>query len=409
MHATSGEEGDTHQLAPSSSYPGTRKRSTLKKQSSEFNILRDAELGSDLEGLLENNFFDFDSDDDCESATHDRSFTRLQEVPNRYVSQEELDALKGCVTRRRAVFSPSPSSSPVSNVHRTYQLRSLGHSNSLPVCRKRAIQDSEANHTRQGSFEYDHLTDFDPCTTSTGNISDSVSVQFRLQGAERSRVYHGAAAQSSRAANNRTTIKRRTSFSCSIPEFLNSEAHFGSSACRVKYASSSIPCMESHAVEHNCSMDTPAVLPCDHSVSRNNSGTTRQDNTTDTFSCPVARSNSTQHYSPYHTKFNSPLLSKRQYDDSVFSLKTCDHAGSNFSLYSQTTTVSSLNDRPHCSYSKGVDCNLFKDRTDVMFLNVGYECIPYSRLRHVEIQHMGSLALVVALALVVTLVVIAQG
>jgi hypothetical protein len=74
------------------------------------------------------------------------------------------------------------------------------------------------------------------------------------------------------------------------------------------------------------------------------------------------------HHSPLHSRFNSPLLQQRHqvypFDGCMGSLKTCD-TGSNCSLYSQTTTVSSLADRQHCSYSEGVDGNLFKARSDV--------------------------------------------
>ena len=64
-----------------------------------------------------------------DNGHHAKSNTRSLEKASPYVSQEELNALKGCVMRSRALFSPSPSSSPVhSFVHK--QPHSPRHTNS---------------------------------------------------------------------------------------------------------------------------------------------------------------------------------------------------------------------------------------------------------------------------------------
>ena len=357
----------------SSHHSRSRRSSVPRKYSTESNLLRDMALRSDLDGLLSNNFnrYSFDSDDDCESLMERArpSYTRGHEFPNRYVSQEELDALKGCVMRRRVIFSPSPSSSPVSHNtrHKNCSQHFPEHSNSLPARGKRILLNNECKHKRHGSFEYDHLRDFDPHTdtASTGNMSDSVSVQFRLQVKEESEVPHDSVSQYSRTT--------RTPFSgYNMPDLLSTEARFDIGACPVKHAPSSTsfsePCRMKHVQE--CSTDAHVVLPSKLCGYRSNLELTTPENTMDLFPRPVTKSTSVQHYSPYHTKFNSPLLSKHHHDESVRGLKTCDHTGSNFSIYSQATTVSSLNDRPHCTYSKGVDGNRFKDRTDVIILKI---------------------------------------
>lgn len=131
----------------------------------------------------------------------------MSSLPRKSVSREELDAMRGCVSRRRALFSPSPSSSPkhssaIETPVRSFSNKGLetrvlqkimpnekvGRCNSLPLPHVQQISNA-ANHLRQQSFEYDHLEDYsteNPNVTLTSKkvVPDSVSVQFGPAGYE---------------------------------------------------------------------------------------------------------------------------------------------------------------------------------------------------------------------------------
>ncbi len=268
---------------------------------------------------------DFSSDED-HSPLKD---VRLHEKPSSYVSQEELNALKGCVMRRRAVFSPSPSSSPlhsyVQNSHHTPTRTS-----SLPCGRRRLMKADDISHVRQGSLEYDHLKDFDPCESAS--IPDSVSVQFRFLDGNDS---EGHTECMHRHTHSTLSIKRHGTGELKSEDIKN--------------------CSD------ECSSWPRNKVMCSHI----NTELCESKKSVDIFSPLVKRSNS--NHSPHHTKYNSPLLSKHPtylHESNIDWLKTSD-TGSNHSLYSQGTTVSSLADRPHRSYSKGIDGYHFKNRTKV--------------------------------------------
>lgn len=296
-------------------------------------------------------------DEDYQGAKYN---SRSLEKASSYVSQEELNALKGCVMRRRAVFSPSPSSSPVhSFVHK--QPQPPNFTNSLPTRGRQSTKNNDASHIRQSSLEYDHLQDFDPCV-NTRKMTDSVSVQFRLQGyPESNDVVTSCAHQDSLDLRHNTLTH-------SIPDRLDSSRQVNGSQCL----------HQSCHQYHSCSCDLHLTGRC-HCSGTCNSWPRNQLSTENIQKEPVLESRSSNafptsnsnriqlHYSPFHSKYNSPVLSKHQVyscEGSLSGLKTYE-TGSNYSLYSQTTTVSSLADRQHCSYSTGVDGNLFKDRTEV--------------------------------------------
>ena len=320
-------------------------------------------------------YYDSSSDEEC-NPIQDNSW--LQEKPNCYVSQEELDALKGCVTRRRAVFSPSPSSSPVhSYVHqrRTSQL-TPSHTNSLPVRRKGAVVTKKINHVHQGSFEYDHLKDYDP-SMSVGNIPDSVSVQFRLQSNDDgNQCNNGIHQQNTKNYGFDTDI----SLSYSIPERLNSAVYYSGRHSDSRSVDNS-QCISQ--CSHSCAFHSLQRNECNHSDMYHNWPQQKEPVSSirnirralsaqvnvNSYSPPSGRSNPVlQHYrnSPFLGKFSSSLLSKQQQtpSDGNFHCTRTKESGSNNSLYSQTT---SLTERPHRSYSKGVDGNVFKDQTEVIF------------------------------------------
>ena len=158
------------------------------------------------------------SSTDEEEIAGVKNDTWLHEQPPCYVSREELDALKGCVMRGRALFSPRPSNSMLQDPHRLEQDATASddsHSSSHAVTTSPFaasgssdlyIRESELHvppvallrqsdgHGRQGSFEYDHLEDFDAqhntaVSENTGQSvaqSDacSVSIQFGATGYE---------------------------------------------------------------------------------------------------------------------------------------------------------------------------------------------------------------------------------
>ena len=365
MHASSSKGKGKHSHS-SDGCSATRKTSAKRKKYPKQNFLGDMELESDPEVLD-----DGTEGDSVGLATGKSGWPRTQEVPNRYVSQEELDALKGCVTRRRAIFSPSPLSSPLCSRSphkpRPCQQHAPGYSNSLPVRGKHVMVDNKLKHRRQGSFEYDHLADFNPYTASTGNISESISVQFNFQMNERCEVYCGTASQHSQRGCNHTNIKCRSPSTNNIPELLSAEANFGYSSYPGEYGPIRTPFSEPQGVErvHENSEEMFAGAVSEHCGQRRHSEATSQGSAADLMSYPLTKASSVHLGSPYHTKFNSPLLSKHQCHEGFHGLHRSDHTGSNFSLYSQTTTASSLTDRPHCSYSKGVDVSQFKERHDV--------------------------------------------
>ena len=125
------------------------------------------------------------------------------ELPNNYVSQEELEALKGCVTKRRALFSPNflgPSGSCSSShtIPKQRSKREAHHSLRQTVPSERSFINSDSEdqlfmskvgqrhyHPRQGSLEYDHLENYYPGSQSRSSaVPDSVSIQFRANSYE---------------------------------------------------------------------------------------------------------------------------------------------------------------------------------------------------------------------------------
>lgn len=287
---------------------------------------------------------------------------RSLEKPSLYVSQEELDALKGCVTRRRAVFSPSPSSSPVhSYVHQQSPKASI----SMPVGGKHLLLQDEVSHERQGSFEYDHLKDYDPCIP-VGTTTDSVSVQFRLQGCDESGECGSVRKifpKNSVAVKRCAIADKELSLGLSPPEQPDFNVYLTHQDGR-RYKStdrSQSKCQNPGSCDLQLVQE---VERCGADICNCNSWPRNEvrlpDSETKAASPLLEIAKFTQQ-NPF--KYHSPLP-KRQVYSHEGNMRTCD-AGSNFSLYSQTTTVSSLADRQHCSYSKGVDGTLFKDRTDV--------------------------------------------
>ena len=88
-----------------------------------------------------------------------------------YASAEELAALRGCVRRTRALFSPPPPPSPPPSSPDQAE-NDEGHN----VARDHAPSSQGTTHLRQDSFEYDHLED--PCSVSVEFISSGYEQQL---------------------------------------------------------------------------------------------------------------------------------------------------------------------------------------------------------------------------------------
>lgn len=108
------------------------------------------------------------------TSSKDELLTPLRQ----FASAEELAALRGCVQRGRALFSPPPPSPDQNNggwdsAHfRLNDPRHWGESDRETIP-DRARSSWDHAHSRQGSMDYDHLAD--PC---------SISVQFEPSGYE---------------------------------------------------------------------------------------------------------------------------------------------------------------------------------------------------------------------------------
>ena len=137
---------------------------------------------------------------DEEEHTGLKNDTWLHEQPPCYVSREEFDALKGCVMRGRALFSPRPSKNTLANQATASDDSSHASITESELCiPPSALLVPSEGHDRQGSFEYDHLEDFDtqhntavneiPSVATAGqSVSQldtcSVSIQFGATGYE---------------------------------------------------------------------------------------------------------------------------------------------------------------------------------------------------------------------------------
>ncbi len=94
-----------------------------------------------------------------------------------HVSQEELRALRGCVSKRRAMFSSDQNSLTInSKCGKEGNMPLLPHP--LHLAHDRFLSSSD-NHLCQNRIEYDRLS-----SLSQSSIPDSVSVQFRYDSHE---------------------------------------------------------------------------------------------------------------------------------------------------------------------------------------------------------------------------------
>ena len=231
----------------------------------------------------------FSSSDEESADSRNKSWIR--ECSKKSVSREELDAMRGCVRQRRALFSPSPSSSPSrsSTVELPFKSRlrktSTGHRvhkakvnekafrcNSLPLPHVQQISNG-SNHLRQRSLEYDHLENYSydaskPLGTTRKVIPDSVSVQFGPAGYECKAICETDQSIAERvlsqskapfAATTSHISSSTTDVNCSIKKHESDH----SCQCCLLHLSHSIPGrLDSSSLDRKHSMERCAVCQC---------------------------------------------------------------------------------------------------------------------------------------------------
>ncbi len=290
------------------------------------------------------------------------------------VSLEELRALTGCVTRGRMLFSPKSFLETSSSILQVTSA-STSDSSRLPH-----------HHHYAGSLECDNHEGNPHISSASNSIPDSVSVQFDSACydsetvcqslVEHQQNYTGlniAAISESNIDIKSTDSNRQcmvdVPLSCSIPGELNTSNARGAkfpglesgstdqslefSLCYAKEKSlhSSWPCHHfSHNKEenstsalHSCSAKHVAHVTTPHQVAR----------------LLLAKQHSYLPMFQGNIGMNSSLSSSLEVA-SALSISSCR---------SVSDPALSLSDRPHLSYSTGVDGQAFKDKTEVSFKN----------------------------------------
>ena len=341
-------------------------------------------------------FVEWSSDD-----TDDEAVGLSTDKTSSCVSQEELNALKGCVSRRRRLFSPrsfqaasrSPSTALVFKElphpaykfkHRTASMRSMSYNS------RSSNEDKDSNPNSASS--------------TVSGIPDSVSVQFGCAGYECETVCesntkqmhhrHGglnitAISKSDFSIDVGKTDRRMSdtdrrclAMSYSIPGELNSSS--------LRFQDSTFSSLKVHTCEQ-CARRNQSIphkslcnsWPRQQLYKKSQPGT-YSDICRRKMVCSHSSPQNTPQRTPLSSPHRSPQLrakshqvpSVHQYSkfrgrgEAVIKsyLPNSYELGSTFSIssnHSLSNTSSVLCGRPHISYSPGVDGQTFKSRTDV--------------------------------------------
>ena len=311
-----------------------------------------------------------------------------------YVSQEELLALKGCVTRRRALFSPKSSNKG------SFTLQQLPCSTSVSGGLSKASWEN-CQHSQHQSSKCDHEElepRLHPSATSK-NVPDSVSVQFGCAGYECETVRSSSNSkqpQPRRRGLNVTAISKSdcninmqkagpqsysvTSRCFSIPGELNSS--------NLSYHQGFIFPEKVYSLEQNLSQPQNGSIYRQKHKKLCNSWPRQQLFQKKSVGGPVysKREVMCSQCSPKHVSRPVPLTSPTQSPQTFSSValegpripqlpaikgremvlkpylpSSCE-IGSTFSISSHHSVSPA---RPHISYNTGVDGQVFKDRTEV--------------------------------------------
>lgn len=296
------------------------------------------------------------------------------------VSHEELRALRGCVTRGRVLFSPKLSQETSPSVLQVLSASTSDFSR-------------EFEKIPHVSLECDKLDGNPPIADTSNSIPDSVSVQFDCTCYDSETIcepllkehqvgYTGlnVAAISTSECNidKKSTDSHRqclidVPLSCSIPGELNTcnaqfehrarspglehgfpdqSLEFPLSHAKDNSLHSSWPCRHfCHSKEEycatalsSCSAKHVPLLTIPHQVTQ----------------LPLPKQHS------YHPIFQGGIGVKSSLSSSVDIASTLSVS----SCHSVSDPTLSLSDRPHISYSNGVDGQVFKDKTEVSYKTV---------------------------------------
>ena len=361
------------------------------------------ELGTD-QLTDDESFVDWSSEDSGDEAEGWSS-----EKVSSCVSQEELNALKGCVSRRRRLFSP-----------RSYQAASLSTASvfqelphpALKSKRRTAGRRNASSNRRSSLYEHKRVQDSNsialPSATASG-VPDSVSVQFGRAGYECQTVRESNSkpVQHRHGGLNITAMSKSDfdidvqkpdrrmgdanqclALSYSIPGELNSSSlRFQDST----FSALNVPSCEQCTCRNHKSLY--------NSWSRQQLYQSKQlgaysDSCKRKMACSHCSPQNTPQFTPLSSPNRSPQLQRakshqvpsvRQFSrlkgrgDAVLKpyIPSSYDLGSTFSISSNrsmSSTSSVLCGRPHISYSPGVDGQTFKNRTEV---SIGIFNVPF--------------------------------
>lgn len=354
------------------------------------------DVGSDPIGVR--SFVNWSSDD----ADNEENGYVIKQT-SKYVSHEELRALKGCVTRRRAMFSPKSS-----NEGRCFTLQELPYRTCVSESLSKTNREN-SQHNQCHSSEYD-VGEFEPNlhpSAISENVPDSISVQFGCAGYECETVCESSSKQLQHRQRglNVTAISKsdcnlNVQKSCpqsydvssrcvSIPGELNSSS--------LKYQQGFIFPDKIYSLEQSLSQpQNGSIYGRKHETLCNSWPRQQLYQTTPVGGsvnskrkvvCSQCSPKHVSHLVPLASQnpqtFNSvafqgphiPVMKGREMIIKPYLPCSCE-LGSTFSISSHHSVSNSSPARPHISYNTGVDGQIFKDRTEVSEKNEGYFLFP---------------------------------
>lgn len=341
------------------------------------------------------------------------------------LSQEELSALKGCVTKRRTLFSPRSSSFAS---FMTFPELPYCHSKLGGLSKAHDYCDKDTQHIYHGSLEYDHLEEFDrnllSSSVTNSVVPNSVSVQFGYAGYECEAICESNSKQP-RQKHIGLNITAMSKSDCNI-DLQKFDQKCKDSDCQCLPLSSSIPGeLNSSGLRSQRSIGLAGLNV--HSLEQGlchhrNDNSAQSNNKTLCNSWPrqylfqkkqlktCTHNNSCKKIgtcsrcSPKHTPQLSPLTSPIQSPQILRTKRPMSHQGScipqcstiirkdlqsnsclpspfelgstvSISSYHSVSNPSLTNGcRPHISYNAGVDGQIFKDKSEVSKVNVDVNC-----------------------------------
>ena len=267
-----------------------------------------------------------------------------------HVSQEELRALRGCVSKRRVMFSSDQNSLTInSKCGKEGRGRLPLSSHPLHLAHDRFLSSSD-NHLCQNRIEYDRFS-----SLSQSSIPDSVSVQFRYDSHECMSTLSSVGSHSERIE----VLDCCNSTACNFvgTKNLRTAAQSNRIACGNR-----IPCDEQHSSFPK--ITSSPLLRVSHDQSYHNSWPRHRAHPNRLCQYTYEIDNIKVPQSPRHLCRQEPANIVPA-DLLTSNLKTSEPevVGSKSSVCS-TSCVSS-SERPRLNYIKGVDGVDFKQKTDV--------------------------------------------